>query len=122
MLCDGIPTTSFERTVYDLLRLYEDPDHVDKFMEDAVRKHGHQFDIDRLGSFLSPIASRYGYPVGDGMAFAASLAARNATDVQLAHVTDSVSQTLALLANQTGSNRRHQSKDYRPSLSNWRNL
>lgn len=37
MLCDGIPTTSFERTVYDLLRLYEDPDHVDKFMEDAVR-------------------------------------------------------------------------------------
>lgn len=79
MLCDRIPTTSFERTVYDLLRPYEDPDLVDKFMEDAIRKHGHQFDVERLGSLLSPIASRFGYPIGDGISFAASLAARNAT-------------------------------------------
>ncbi len=102
MLCDGTPTTSFERTVYDLLRLYEDPDLVDKFMEDAVRKHGHQFDVERLGSLLSPIASRFGYPIGDGISFAASLAARNATNIQLSHVAASVSQGLALLSNRAG--------------------
>lgn len=100
VFCDGIPTTSFERTVYDLLRLDEDPDLVDKFIQDAARKQNHAFNIERLGSLLSPIASRYGFPARDGNAFAADLVARNAASIQIKKGIDSIEQALAALTKQ----------------------
>lgn len=39
---DGLPVTTYERTVYDLLRLNEDPDLVDRFIQDASRKQHSQ--------------------------------------------------------------------------------
>lgn len=77
----GVPATSFERTVYDLIRLDEDPDLIDKFMQDAAGKAGHVFDLDRLGVLLSGVASRHGFASGE--AFASELVARNASDVQM---------------------------------------
>lgn len=101
VLCDGIPTTSFERTVYDLLRLDEDPDLVDKFMQDAARRQNHAFDGKRLGTLLSPIASRYGFPAGDGKGLAADLIARNAAVVQMERAVDNIGQALAAFADRT---------------------
>lgn len=76
VVVDGLPTTSFERTVFDLLRLNEDPSLVDGFMQDAARKRGHTFDFERLSELLEPIASRHGFPEG-GESFAADLILRN---------------------------------------------
>ena len=80
---DGLPVTTYERTVYDLLRLNEDPDLVDRFIQDASRKQLHRFDIDRMSALLSPLAARFGFPRGDGQAFASSLITRNASAAQI---------------------------------------
>ena len=90
---NGIPTTSFERTVYDLLRLDEDPDLVDGFMRDAVCKQGHSFDGNRMGILLAPIARRYGF--GSGDRFASDLIARNASGIQIARAAESIESALA---------------------------
>ena len=96
----GIPTTSFERTVYDLLRLDEDPDNVDKFIQDAARKKGHVFNQERLAQLLAPLALRYGFHAGDGTTFAANLIARNAAPVQISRALESLRHTLGSLADQ----------------------
>lgn len=80
VMLDGLPTTTPERTVFDLLRLDEDPSLVDGFMREVVQNRAHSFDFERLASLLGPIASRYGFPKG-GAAFAADLVSRNAADV-----------------------------------------
>lgn len=80
VMVDGLPATSFERTVFDLLRLDEDPSLVDGFMRDAARRCAHMFDFERLAELLGPIASRYGFPEG-GESFAADLILRNVSDV-----------------------------------------
>lgn len=80
VMVDGLPTTSFERTVFDLLRLDEDPSLVDGFMRDAARRCAHTFDFERLSELLGPVASRYGFPEG-GESFAADLILRNVSDV-----------------------------------------
>lgn len=87
---DGIPVTSFERTVYDLLRTGEDPDLVDGFMQDAAWKGKHAFDLDRLGSFLSPLAERFGFGRRKGVEFAANLLARNTAAAQLLQARNSM--------------------------------
>ena len=79
-MADGLPTTSFERTAFDLLRLNEDPSLVDGFMRDAASNRAHTFDFERLSKLLAPIASRYGFPKG-GESFAADLILRNASGV-----------------------------------------
>ena len=79
----GLPVTTYERTVYDLLRLNEDPDLVDRFMQDASRKQLHRFNLDRMSTLLSPLAARFGFPRGDGQAFASSLITRNASAIQI---------------------------------------
>lgn len=96
-----VPTTSFERTVYDLLRLDEDPDNIDKFMQDAARKRGHTFDRERLGSLLSPIAARYGFEQGDGFSFASDLIARNAAPIQISKASETLSHALGSLIDQS---------------------
>ena len=93
-MVDGLPTTSFERTVFDLLRLDEDPSLVDGFMRDAARSRGHAFDFERLSELLGPIALRHGFPEG-GAAFAADLVLRNASDVLVDRANDALRSAIA---------------------------
>ena len=87
VMVDGLPTTSFERTVFDLLRLDEDPSLVDGFMRDAAGNRAHVFDFERLAKLLDPIASRHGFSEGGGF-FAADLIFRNASDVLVGRAHD----------------------------------
>lgn len=89
VMIDGLPTTSFERTVFDLLRIDEDPSLVDGFMRDAARNRAHAFDFERLSELLGPIASRHGFPEG-GAAFAADLVLRNVSDVLVDRANDAL--------------------------------
>lgn len=89
VMVDGLPTTSFERTVFDLLRLDEDPSLVDGFMRDAARDRAHAFDFERLSELLGPIAPRYGFSGGGG-AFAADLILRNVSDVLVDRARDAL--------------------------------
>lgn len=89
LMIDGLPTTSFERTVFDLLRIDEDPSLVDGFMRDAARNRTHAFDFERLSELLEPIASRHGFPEG-GAAFAADLVLRNVSDVLVDRANDAL--------------------------------
>lgn len=88
ILVDGIPTTSFERTVYDLIRLAEDPSLIDDFMRDAATRAGHTFDRDRLGALLAPLAESAGFGRGNGIDYADDLIARNTADVQLEKINE----------------------------------
>ena len=94
VMVDGLPTTSFERTAFDLLRLDEDPSLVDGFMRDAARSRGHAFDFERLSELLGPIALRHGFPEG-GAAFAADLVLRNASDVLVDRANDALRSAVA---------------------------
>lgn len=91
---ENLPVTSFERTTFDLLRLNEDPDLVDKFMQDAARK-GHSFNLERLATLLSPVSARYGYDAGDGESFAKNLITRNTAKIQLSKASRSALDALA---------------------------
>lgn len=93
-MVDGLPTTSFERTVFDLLRLDEDPSLVDGFMRDAARSCGHVFNFERLSELLGPIASRNGFAEG-GAAFAADLILRNVSDVLVDRAHDVLQSAVA---------------------------
>lgn len=93
VMVDGLPTTSFERTVFDLLRLDEDPSLVDGFMRDAARSRAHAFDFERLSELLGPIASRHGFPEG-GAAFAADLVLRNVSDVLVDRANDALQRAI----------------------------
>ena len=95
---DGIPATSFERTVYDLVRLDEDPDLVGKFIQDAVRKKGHVFDREKMSDLLAPLAARNGFSPRDGRSFADSLIADNAAEIQVKRAAGSIGQALLSLA------------------------
>lgn len=91
---DGVPVTSFERTVFDLIRLAEDPDLVNGFMRDAALRVGHVFDRKRLSELLAPLAERFGHERGDGAAFADDLIARNVASVQIAKAGDTIEKAL----------------------------
>lgn len=78
VMVDGFPTTGFEGTVFNLLRLDEDS-LVDGFMRDAARNRVYAFDFERLAELLGPIASRHGFLEG-GEPFAAYLILRNVFD------------------------------------------
>lgn len=97
VFADGVPTTSFERTVFDLMRLAEDPDLVDGFMRDAVVRVGHVFDRKRLSELLAPLAERFGYERGDGSAFADDLIARNIAAIQISKAGESIGRVLESL-------------------------
>ena len=94
---DGLPVTSFERTVYDLLRLNEDPDLIDKFIQDASREQLHVFDDERLATLLTPLAARYGFDQRDGESFAADLINRNASTTQFSRLLGNPSRKISTL-------------------------
>ena len=79
---DGIPTTSPERTVADLVRLREDPSLVAGFVE-GMASRGHIFDRRRCAELLAPLAARNGYRKGDGESFSADAVGKSASSAML---------------------------------------
>ena len=61
-LVDGLPTTTEERTVADLLRDGHDPDHVAQIIGQGLRRA--VIDLGVLAAHLDPLARRYGQPDG----------------------------------------------------------
>nr|WP_301281173.1 type IV toxin-antitoxin system AbiEi family antitoxin domain-containing protein [Arcanobacterium phocae] len=82
ILVEQVPVTTMERTIYDLIRLGEDPDLIANMIADAARNE-YRFDQERLAYLLKPLAKKHGYSTGDGEAFARDLFARNAALLQL---------------------------------------
>ncbi|QJC22234.1 type IV toxin-antitoxin system AbiEi family antitoxin domain-containing protein [Arcanobacterium buesumense] len=82
ILVEHVPVTTLERTIYDLIRLGEDPDLIANMIADAARNE-YRFDHERLAYLLKPLAKKHGYTAGDGEAFARDLFARNAALLQL---------------------------------------
>ncbi|MBK5211251.1 MAG: type IV toxin-antitoxin system AbiEi family antitoxin domain-containing protein [Coriobacteriia bacterium] len=76
-IIEGLPVTTVERTIADLIRLKEDPSLVDDIVSDAVRR-GVPIDAERLAELLAPLAARNGYPRHDGETFTRDLIERNA--------------------------------------------
>ncbi|TDW26971.1 type IV toxin-antitoxin system AbiEi family antitoxin domain-containing protein [Cryobacterium psychrophilum] len=63
----GLPVTSIERTVADLVDEVGDLSLVGDVLADATRGE-RAVDLERLGLLLAPSAARYGHPRGDGAA------------------------------------------------------
>ncbi|GGF14929.1 type IV toxin-antitoxin system AbiEi family antitoxin domain-containing protein [Subtercola lobariae] len=61
---DGLPVTTVERTLADLLRDYGDISLTADALRDATRLH--DLDEVRLVELLAPLAQRYGHPAGRG--------------------------------------------------------
>lgn len=64
-LVDGLPTTTEERTVADLLRDGHDPEHIAQIIGQGVRRG--VIDVPDLGEHLDPLARRYGQPNGQSL-------------------------------------------------------
>lgn len=64
-LVDGLPTTTQERTVADLLRDGHDPDHIAQIIGQGVRRG--VLDLAGLAQHLEPLARRYGQPDGQSL-------------------------------------------------------
>lgn len=66
-MVEGLPVTTIERTVADLLssRKHGDPEHIARIVGDALIEA--RLDVDRLADLLEQLASRYKQP--DGEAF-----------------------------------------------------
>ena len=99
-IIDSLPVTSFERTVYDLIKSHEDPDLIDKFIEDASRKANHVFDRERLAELLAPLSARNGFGKMDGKAFATDLLSRNSAGIQLSKASKSMVDALDTIYSQ----------------------
>ncbi|MCI1748205.1 MAG: type IV toxin-antitoxin system AbiEi family antitoxin domain-containing protein [Acidipropionibacterium sp.] len=63
---EGLPVTTVERTIADLVEQRTQLDHVGDALRDAARKS--RLDTDRLAELLSPLAERNGHAKGDGSA------------------------------------------------------
>jgi predicted transcriptional regulator of viral defense system len=61
---EGLPTTTRERTIADLVEDRNDLSIVGNALRDAARQS--QLDVDRLTELLSPLAERNGHRKGDG--------------------------------------------------------
>jgi predicted transcriptional regulator of viral defense system len=64
---DGLPVTTVERTIADLLRDYGDISLVADALRDATHLD-RALDESRLAHLLAPLAQRYGHPEGNGRA------------------------------------------------------
>lgn len=61
---EGLPVTTPERTIADLVEQRTQLDHVGDALRDAARKS--RLDTDRLAELLGPLAERNGHAKGDG--------------------------------------------------------
>lgn len=68
---EGLPTTTRERTIADLVEERNDLSIVGNALRDASRQS--RLDVDRLTELLSPLAERNGHRKGDGDALLAEL-------------------------------------------------
>ncbi|MDQ3578788.1 MAG: hypothetical protein M3443_14590, partial [Actinomycetota bacterium] len=66
VLVEGLPATTAERTVADLLTEHVDGGHVGQIIYDAVRRD--QLDVDALAARIGHLARHYGVPRRDGRA------------------------------------------------------
>lgn len=64
---EGLPVTTVERTIADLVEERNDLSIVGNALRDAARKS--RLDVDRLTELLAPLAERNGHRKGDGAAF-----------------------------------------------------
>ena len=64
---EGLPVTTVERTIADLVEERNDLSIVSNVLRDAARKS--RLNSDRLTELLGPLAERNGYRKGDGAAF-----------------------------------------------------
>ena len=64
-LVDGLPTTTEERTVADLLRDGHDPEHIAQIIGQGVRRG--VLDLAGLAQHLEPLGRRYGQPDGQSL-------------------------------------------------------
>ena len=64
-LVDGLPTTTEERTVTDLLRDGHDPEHIAQIIGQGVRRG--VIDLPDLAEHLEPLARRYEQPDGQSL-------------------------------------------------------
>jgi len=64
-LVDGLPTTTEQRTVADLLRDGHDPEHIAQIIGQGVRRG--VIDLSDLAEHLEPLARRYGQADGQSM-------------------------------------------------------
>ena len=99
VFADGLPTTSLERTIADLVHLREEPSYVDGVISEAAQKEL-KIDSGRLAELLAPLASRNGYKKNDGGAFSRDLLARNYAEIQLERAGNRFSQALDLVEGQ----------------------
>lgn len=76
---DGLPVTTVERTIADLLRDYGDISLVADALHDATRMD-RELDEGRLAHLLAPLAQRYGHPEGHGDALLDQLLAATERD------------------------------------------
>lgn len=77
---DGLPVTTLERTIADLVEQRTQLDHVGDALRDAARKT--RLDTDRLTELLSPLAERSGHAKGDGAALLDDLLETARIDLQ----------------------------------------
>lgn len=84
----GLPVTTIERTIADLLRAREDRSLVADALADGVR--GGIVDLDELTAHLAPLAARNGHPPNDGRALLQQLLESGGVDTAslLRHLTE----------------------------------
>lgn len=61
---EGLPVTTLERTIADLVEARTQLDHIGAVMRDANRKTS--LDVEQLETYLAPLAERNGHRKGDG--------------------------------------------------------
>ena len=93
VIIEGLPVTSIERTVADLIREREDPSLAGSFVT-GVCSRGHVVDEQRLADLLTPLAARNGLTRGDGAAFARKLVSDYAADAQVQFAADAIKRIL----------------------------
>ena len=93
VVIEGLPVTSVERTVADLVRDREDPSLVGGFLAGACGR-GHILNEGKLAELLSPLAARNGFAKGDGGAFARKLASDYAADAQVQYAFETIARIL----------------------------
>ena len=92
-IIEGLPTTTIERTIADLVRTNEDPSLVGNFISGTCSR-GHVVDENKLAGLLAPLASRNGYARNDGASFARRLVSDHAADAQLEFAISAIDRIL----------------------------
>lgn len=78
VIVHGLPVTTLERTIADLIEARIDMSVMGQIVADAVRRH--DLDLNELAVMLGPAAARYGFASHAGAAFLESLLATAGVD------------------------------------------